>query len=221
MGSTARRLRLQARDARLPINSGGAERKRTLHGRQSSLLVMAFLLATVAQAWTQAPTGKANERSLVSDFNQRVHSYLELRERVSGKAASVSDSPQAIVAREKALAENIRIARKDAKQGEIFPPPIAQYFRQQLAAAFRGPQGKKILASLRHAEPVKLTLAVNESYPEEVPLQSTPPSLLLHLPPLPEGLEYRILGRQLVLRDRDANLVVDYIPRALGDGLEQ
>jgi len=50
-----------------------------------------------------------------------------------------------------------------------------------------------------------------------VALQSTPPTLLLNLPELPKGLEYRILGRELVLRDTDANIVVDYIPNALPD----
>jgi len=35
------------------------------------------------------------------------------------------------------------------------------------------------------------------------------------LPPLPKGLEYRILGRYLVLRDVDASLIIDYIPEAV------
>ncbi|MBV9622432.1 MAG: hypothetical protein JOZ14_00460 [Acidobacteria bacterium] len=60
-----------------------------------------------------------------------------------------------------------------------------------------------------------MELQINESYPERVPLQSTPPTLLLNLPSLPDGLEYRILDRELVVRDRDANIVVDYVPNAL------
>src|SRR5207248_4892695 len=75
-----------------------------------------------------------------------------------------------------------------------------------------GPRGEKLRASLRHAEPVKtLNLQVNDSYPQGVPLQSTPPSLLLDLPKLPSELEYRIVGRDLVLRDVKANLIVDFI----------
>jgi hypothetical protein len=35
------------------------------------------------------------------------------------------------------------------------------------------------------------------------------------LPPVPKELEYRLVGRSLVLRDRDAALVVDYLPEAL------
>jgi len=65
---------------------------------------------------------------------------------------------------------------------------------------------------LRHAEPVKpLNLQVNDKYPEGVPLQSTPPSLLLDLPKLPPEVEYRIVGHDLVLRDVKANLIVDFV----------
>lgn len=60
-----------------------------------------------------------------------------------------------------------------------------------------------------------MQLQINQSYPEQVALQSTPPTLLANLPELPKGLEYRILGRELILRDSDANLVVDYVPNAL------
>jgi len=45
-------------------------------------------------------------------------------------------------------------------------------------------------------------------------LQSMPPNLLLNLPGLPDGLEYRLLDRELVLRDREANIIVDYVPNA-------
>jgi hypothetical protein len=46
-------------------------------------------------------------------------------------------------------------------------------------------------------------------------LQSTPPTILMNLPRLPPELEYRINGRALVLRDTNANLVVDLIPDAI------
>jgi len=45
-----------------------------------------------------------------------------------------------------------------------------------------------------------------------LPLQSMPPSLLLNLPRLPKELEYRFVGRELVLREIPANLIVDAIP---------
>jgi hypothetical protein len=55
-------------------------------------------------------------------------------------------------------------------------------------------------------------LEVNQPYPDGLPLQSMPPSVLMNLPKLPPELEYRAVGRELVLRDIAANLVVDIIP---------
>ncbi|HLY20154.1 MAG TPA: hypothetical protein VKR61_23160, partial [Bryobacteraceae bacterium] len=77
-------------------------------------------------------------------------------------------------------------------------------------------EAPRIRRSLHRAEPVQLhDLRVDRSYPEGVPLQSTPPTILLNLPKLPSELEYRVVGRALVLLDVEANLIVDYIPDAL------
>jgi hypothetical protein len=60
--------------------------------------------------------------------------------------------------------------------------------------------------------PVKVPPAINTDYPTTLPLATVPPNLLLKLPTLPEELEYRFLGRHLILRDVRANLIVDFIP---------
>jgi hypothetical protein len=60
--------------------------------------------------------------------------------------------------------------------------------------------------------PAKVTLAVNAPYPSAAPLSTVPPSLLLKLPPLPDALEYRFVGRNLILWDTKANLIVDILP---------
>jgi hypothetical protein len=58
-------------------------------------------------------------------------------------------------------------------------------------------------------------VAVNAPYPPNVPYTTLPPALLLRLPTLPDGLEYRFVGRALILRDVDAALIVDFLPNAL------
>jgi hypothetical protein len=69
---------------------------------------------------------------------------------------------------------------------------------------------------LAHAEPLpKMKLQVNAKYPEQAPLQSTPPTILMNLPRLPKGLEYRFVGRDLILYDSATNLIVDYLHEAL------
>jgi hypothetical protein len=57
--------------------------------------------------------------------------------------------------------------------------------------------------------------AANAKYPRNLPLQSTPPTLLMSLPPLPKELQYRIVGSTLVLYDMSSGLIVDFIPNAV------
>ena len=157
----------------------------------------------------------SNPESIAADLQARAKQYLEFRQKVAGSSPKSTSIPSKITSAQSELANKVRIARAGAKQGEIFTPEITQYVRKQIASCLRGPEGDRIRASLRHAEPVNITLQINQSYPEKLPLQSTPPSLLLSLPQLPAGLEYRVVGRELVIRDVDANIVVDHVANAL------
>lgn len=161
------------------------------------------------------PAPGSNDAKLVTDFQQRAKQYLDWREKTVAKTPSPANSPEKIVATRRDLANKVRVGRAGAKQGELFSPDIADYFRRQIAATLNGRHGKQIRSSLRHSEPTEMELQINQSYPEKVALQSTPPTLLLNLPELPKGLEYRILARELVLRDSDANIIVDYVANAL------
>jgi hypothetical protein len=163
----------------------------------------------------QGPRPASDDAKTIRELQQRAKRYLEWREKTAGKAPSPANSPEKLLAARRELANKIRVGRAGTRQGEIFAPQIAEYFRRQISTTLNGRYGADIRSTLRHAEPVKMELQINQSYPEDVPLQSTPPTLLLNLPELPKGLEYRIVGRELVLRDSDANIVVDYVPNAL------
>jgi hypothetical protein len=63
--------------------------------------------------------------------------------------------------------------------------------------------------------PGRIQLQVGGRYPDEVPLSTMPPQVLAALPKVPEELEYRFIGRRLILLDVHAHLVVDYIDDAL------
>lgn len=161
-----------------------------------------------------APAQK-NQAPAVKDFEARVSSYVQL-EKSQSSPHKATDSPAKLADQHEQAAAKIQAARPAAKQGDIFTAEIAAYFRRQLASTLNGPDGLKIKASLRHAEPVKkISLRVNERYPQKVPLQSTPPTLLLNLPQLPKQLQYRIVGNDLVLYDSNSDLVVDFIENAL------
>jgi hypothetical protein len=118
--------------------------------------------------------------------------------------------------RRRMLASRIQTARQQAKAGDLFTPPVTEVYKRLIVMAYQAAGPSKVTSSLRHDEPVHdVTLKVNATYPETVPLQTTPPSILLNLPPLPPELDYRIVGRSLVLRDTGANIIVDYIPDAI------
>lgn len=150
-----------------------------------------------------------------SDFAAKINAYLELHKDAAPPVLKPNNSPEKITSTQRRVTSKVRNARSNPKRGDIFTPEIARYFRRQIAASLQGPEGEKITASLRHAEPVKnVPIRVNEPYPPGLPLQSTPPTLLQNLPSLPNELEYRIVGNKLILRDAKANLVVDFVKNA-------
>jgi hypothetical protein len=183
--------------------------------REFPAIALVFLVAARATLSVAAPS--EDKSPAAQEFNKRVQDYLKLRQSAVKDVPQLkpTKTPQDIVARQKAMTEAILAARKDAKQGDVFTPEITALIRQSMAAAMKSPEGTKIRKSLRHAEPVTLTLHVNDEYPAKVPLQSTPPTLLLNLPKLPKELDYRLIGRTLALRDCDANIIVDFIAGVL------
>jgi hypothetical protein len=176
-----------------------------------TILICAVLGCAAAQQAVNADALK------IQEFENRVSDYIKLHKQAASDLDGLKPTkePEKITNHEEMLAAKIRQARKDARQGDIFTPPIADEFRRLIGITMKGERAAHIRASLRHAEPVRLSLAVNDVYPRSVPLQSTPPTLLLNLPELPKHVEYRIVGRALVLRDVDANIVVDFIPDAI------
>jgi hypothetical protein len=131
-------------------------------------------------------------------------------------SAQQTTSPEKLAQQKQEAVSKTVSARPAAHQGDIFTSSIAAYFRRQISSTMNGPEGPRIRASLRHAEPLpNISLKVNAPYPAKLPLQSTPAGLLLNLPQLPNDLQYRVVGSKLVLYDETSNLVVDFIPGAI------
>jgi hypothetical protein len=63
--------------------------------------------------------------------------------------------------------------------------------------------------------PGEFDVDINETYKKKYSLATMSPKLLLLLPDLPKDLEYRFVGRHLVLRDARANIIIDEIPFAI------
>ncbi|HUQ95881.1 MAG TPA: hypothetical protein VM120_29660 [Bryobacteraceae bacterium] len=176
---------------------------------------MAFLLLPlcVAGSWQQAVNQTAAH---LQDFERNVQDYIKLRKKIIKEIPPLkpTDSSEALAAHQKKLSQRIRKARSGARQGDIFTPAVAAEFRRLISMPMKGQQAA-IKQSMKNAEPVQVKLVVNQEYPTSLPLQSTPPTLLQSLPRLPAELDYRIAGQNLGLRDVQANLILDFIPRAI------
>ena len=61
----------------------------------------------------------------------------------------------------------VRAARPEAKEGDIFTPEIAELFRKLITHSIDGPDGAKIRTSYERAEPIRgVHLAVDQAYPD-------------------------------------------------------
>jgi hypothetical protein len=180
----------------------------------SGSVAAALLLCSIVVGCRVADAQKVNKDSqTLSEFQTRAAEYVKLHNKARSGLPPVkgNGSAEAISGGERQLAGRIRTLRRDAKHGSIFTPSISSEFRRLANISSQGSSGKHIETSLARSEPVQLPIHVNAAYPTSAPLQSTPPTLLQNLPPLPKELEYRLVGNRLVLRDIEANLVLDYV----------
>jgi hypothetical protein len=181
--------------------------------RACLMWALAILLSLLLSGSSAAQ--KTDDAAAIKDFQARIERYLALQKQ-QGPPNQSTSSPSKLAEQEQQRVEKARKARPAGRQGDIFAPEIAAYFKRQIASTMRGPDGAKIRASLRHAEPLPdIHLQANSKYPSELPLQSTPPTLLMNLPRLPKELQYRVVGSMLVLYDVSSSLVVDLIPAAV------
>ena len=179
------------------------------------LELLGFLLVALTDL-CRADTENAKE------FSARVKTYLEMQKQVSSKVPPLTTTevdPAKIAVRTKALANGIQQRRANAKPGDLFFPQVAQEFREIIRKELQGKNGAAPRKTVKTGNPAeeeggvaKIVLAVNAPYPDKAPRSSVPATILLSLPELPKGLEYRFLGRHLILLDSMSNLIVDYLP---------
>lgn len=162
-----------------------------------------------------------SDAGLVADFKKRVDDYVKLRDKA--EAAGPADlkeksKPAEITSAEKSMGQKVRVARPDAKPGDIFTPATQAMFRRLLRPPLaKGPDAADNKAIIKDDAPAAkdVPFKVNAEYPKEVPLSTVPPDVLLSLPALPEDIQYRFAGKHLLLFDAKANLIVDYMLNAM------
>lgn len=158
------------------------------------------------------------DAAVLADFNARLDNYVKKqRALLKGDPVGEDATPAQIQARQVTLANELRAIRKDAKQGDIFTPQIGAMFKRLLAPELKAGtrEAQQTKEQIKEDAPTAVQLKVNATYPENQPLSTVPPNLLAKLPQLPKDVEYRIVGKHLMLRDVDANIIVDFIYNAL------
>lgn len=142
-------------------------------------------------------------------------SYVELRHRVEATlpALRMTNDPAEILGREAAIGTAVKTARPHAMQGEVFTPAVTENVRAVVTADLTR-RSASDRASLMN-DVLTIAPRVNELYPTSEALATFPPLLLQALPRLPDDLEYRFMGRDLIVRDARTNLIVDYLSNVM------
>jgi hypothetical protein len=188
---------------------------------QTLLVICLFAAECMLTTRAQGPVSTKEQSEVTAGFKvflDRVSTYVTLHKSIESTLPAVksTDLPEMIAAHQLAMARKIREARPNVKRGEIFTEDATKAFRITIREEFRGPQGRNARTTIRQGAPLtKIHLQVNEPYPDGLPFTTVPPTLLLRLPKLPDQVAYRIVGRDLVLLDVAANLVVDEIPEVI------
>ncbi len=177
------------------------------------MFVIWFFLTTLAAPWA-SPT-------VIEEFNELVEQYVDLRKKTEESLPPLGkkeEDPAEIIEHEKAVAAGIRAQRAKAQRGDIFTPRVRAFLVKQIEQALKSKDGQTARAMIlgegnprSPASPARVDLRVNGAYPSAAPLSTVPPSVLLALPTLPKGLEFRFVGRHLILYDVKANLIVDIL----------
>lgn len=185
-----------------------------------SLLVAAGVL-TGCQGEPSPPQGpepvNVAEDQTLADFEKRVEAYADMHKRIESSITSLPEeaTPEQIDRNQRELGRLLTAERAGAKQGDLFTPDIQTLAREHLARMFAGKDGDGIKASVMDENPVDMAVHVNQRYPDEIPMSTMPPEVLQLLPKVPEELEYRFVGRHLVMLDAPAHIIADYIPNVI------
>lgn len=153
-----------------------------------------------------------SDHQIAEDFEARVKRYVALHRKLEAKLPRLPNraTPEQVDGNQRALGEMIKTARAGAVRGELFTPELQALVQRTLAAVLAGPGAKNTKGSIMDENPGVPNLSVNDRYPDAIPLSTMPPQVLQSLPKLEGDLEYRFIGKRLVLMDAAAHIVIDF-----------
>ena len=191
----------------------------TLDVRRRLLIGAAgVVVATAACKKEEAKPAENPIETVFADFAKRVDGYMKLRKALADSVGELdpTKSQAEITARATNLANSIIAARAQAKPGDIFTPQLSALVATLIKQEYsRRPDSVRETREDQQDEVPDFVPKVNTLYPTTYPLATFPATLLPLLPPLPEQLEYRVVQNYLVLRDAEANVILDVMPNAV------
>ena len=148
-----------------------------------------------------------------TEFMLRVHAYSELRRRLESALpeVTITDDVRRLRRDRRWLAQAIRNARPGAVQGEFFTPPTSARFALVLTRTM----DPMMCAVVMDDNPGAFGHDIDGAYPDGKPFSTMPGLLLARLPELPDDIEFRFIGRHLILYDVRANTIIDRMPDAV------
>ena len=152
---------------------------------RSIAIGMLAVVLPIASASAQTP----GERTLIlADFQQRLADYSRQHECLDpGHAAGTP---------------------------RIVTPAAATVLRQLIATVPEGHAPTTVIRAAGTSSPSRTRVTAGEPFPTAA-LRPFPPGLTNVLPALPPRFEYRLIGEDLVLRDRSTDLIVAVLSDAL------
>ncbi|HEV2904636.1 MAG TPA: hypothetical protein VGW32_06295 [Pyrinomonadaceae bacterium] len=172
--------------------------------------------ATATQTTTAAQPSPV-DKDAVKRFERRVKDYVKVRNAVKAKLPKLSkdSTPAQIETYRENFEAAVRRARASAKRGDLFNHDGSDYIRRTLKVNFKGSDRVELREIVFEGETAGVKVRVNYPYPEQAELVEMPATVLLNLPQLQPEVKYRFVGRNLLLVDRDNNLILDYMTNAL------
>jgi Calcineurin-like phosphoesterase len=199
-----------------------------------SIVTRAFIFAAAIGASTCSPylpptTVPPTPDAQVEPFRTALQAYVDQTQpyrkqaaqagnQVSGQTGAAPNAEAGLRARQNTLADALSTKlRSNAMQGDLFVPGAAATIRRDVMQVFNGVRHDLLMDAL--AEQNDTGKAASPAPPiminQHIDAPRVPPLLLDSLPPLPKQLEYDFVGRTLLLRDVDADVVVDFLADTL------
>jgi hypothetical protein len=151
----------------------------------------------------------------LAQFNVAIHHYVQLHRQIELQLPPfrAHSEAQDIFEASNAMASALQTARATAREGDIFTHEMAALLKVRVAEVLtaRGflPE-EMVAASVEEADGDAPLPVVNGRFPWRRAAAMWP-CVLDALPQLPQELQYRLVGRDLVLVDTHADLIVDIL----------